>query len=72
MIGIMVSAITTQHYWAAGLAGMLGVTTSIALATGLAGTSLISSLTLSGLVPAPLPRRALSQPAREWDLKEIA
>ena len=64
MIGVMVLAIATQQYWAAGLAGMLGVTTSTALATGLAGTSLIFSLTLSGLVP-PLPRRALPQPARE-------
>jgi hypothetical protein len=72
MIGIMVLAIATQQYWAAGLVaatgGMLSVT--VATAVGFGAISITSSLALSGLIPAPLPRRTLSRPLE--DRRQVA
>ena len=69
MIAIMVAAVATQQYWAVPLLGMSAATV---FAVGIAGISIVSSLALSGLIPAPLPRRALPQPARESQLQEAA
>lgn len=67
MIGIMLLAVATQQYWAVPLLGMSAMTV---FAVGMAAVSITSSLALSGLIPQPLPRRALPHPARE--LKEAA
>ena len=56
-LGVMGAIIATTP----GVAGALVAATSIGL-----------TLALSGLIPQPLPRRALPQPARELELKEAA
>ena len=54
-----------------GVGAALFATTPIVSALLVAGTSIGLTLALSGLIPAPLPRRALPQPVREsW--KEAA
>ena len=69
MIGIMVLAVATQQWWAVPLLGMSAATV---FAVGLATNSITTSLALSGLIPQPLPRRALPQPARASELQEAA
>lgn len=72
MISIMVLAIALQQYWVVPLAGALSVSTATAFAIGLGAVSILSSLGISALIPPPLPRRALPQPADESELKEVA
>jgi sulfur carrier protein ThiS len=66
MIAIMIAAIAAQQYWAATFVGVAAIAASSAVVAG----SIAASLALNGLIPSPLPRRALPQPARE--LKEAA
>lgn len=72
MIAIMVVAVATQQYWAAGLAATIGfgMTAGTAAAIGLATISITATLALTGLIPQPLPRRALPQPFE--DRKQVA
>lgn len=72
MVAILALAIATQQYWAVGLAWGIGVTVDTAFAIGIATTSIVTSLAISGLIPAPLPRRALPQPIHEPRLQEAA
>ncbi len=55
-----------------GVMGAIIATTPRVAAALTAGTSIMISLALSGLIPQPLPRRALPQPARASELKEAA
>ncbi|HSL03727.1 MAG TPA: hypothetical protein VK901_09340 [Nitrospiraceae bacterium] len=71
MIGIMVAAIAAQQYWVGGVAGATGFA-AFATTAGIALGAVGASLAITALIPQPLPRRALPQPVREWDLKEVA
>ena len=55
-----------------GVMGAIIATTPGVAAALTAGTSIMLSLALSGLIPQPLPRRALPQPARESQLQVAA
>lgn len=67
MVSIMVLAVATQQYWAVPLLGMSAATV---FAVGIAAISITTSLALTGLIPQPLPRRALPQPLD--DRREVA
>ena len=72
MIAIMVIAVVAQQYWAIPLAAATGMSAMAASAVIVTTVSIAGTLALTCLVPKPLPRRALPQPVREWDLQEVA
>ena len=72
MIAIMVIAVVAQQYWAIPLAAATGMSAMAASAVNVTTVSIAGTLALTCLVPTPLPRRALPQPVREWDLQEVA
>ena len=73
MIGIIALSVSMPAlvgFIGVGAALFAGTTAGAAFLT--VGTSIGLSLALSGLIPQPLPRRALPQPAREPQLQEAA
>lgn len=73
MVGIIaLSVAMPAMIGSLGLMGAIIATTPGVAAAITAATSITLSLALSGLIPQPLPRRALPQPVREAELKEAA
>ena len=73
MVGIIaLSVAMPAMIGSLGIMGAIIATTPGVAAVLTAATSITLSLALSGLIPQPLPRRALPQPAREAELKEAA
>lgn len=72
MISIMVLAIAAQQYWAVGLAAASGLSVMASSAVIVGTVSIVGTLGVQALIPQPLHRRALPQPARESEMKEAA
>ena len=73
MVGIIaLSVAMPAMIGSLGVMGAIIATTPGVAAVLTAATSITLSLALSGLIPQPLPRRALPQPAREPQLQEAA
>lgn len=80
MIAVVVASVMTAGGALAGVAGYVGgagawagmVGGSVGAAAAGAAVSIIGTLAINGLIPAPLPRRTLPQPMPQRALQEAA